>query len=65
MTIEYLKTIISDLNSWMESKGYSKIDNFRGKLSNKNINDPFVYKRAQYIDLLLKSDKIFKKYPLY
>ena len=63
--IEYLKTIISDLNSWMESKGYSKIDNFRGKLSNKNINDPFVYKRAQYIDLLLKSDKIFKKYPLY
>lgn len=63
--IEYLKTIVSDLNTWMESKGYSKIDNFRGKLSNKNINDPFVYKRAQYIDLLLKSDKIFKKYPLY
>ena len=63
--IEYLKTIVSDLNSWMESKGYSKIDNFRGKLSNKNINDPFVYKRAQYIDLLLKSDRIFKKYPLY
>jgi len=63
--IEYLKTIVSDLNSWMESKNYSKIDNFRGKLSNKNINDPFVYKRAQYIDLLLKSDKIFKKYPLY
>jgi dihydroorotate dehydrogenase (fumarate) len=63
--IEYLKTIISDLKSWMESKNYNKIDNFRGKLSNKNINDPFVYKRAQYIDLLLKSDKIFKKYPLY
>jgi dihydroorotate dehydrogenase (fumarate) len=62
--IEYLKTIISDLNSWMESKNYNKIDNFRGKLSNKNINDPFVYKRAQYIDLLLKSDKIFKKYQL-
>lgn len=63
--IEYLKTIISDLNSWMESKNYKKTDDFRGKLSNKNINDPFVYKRAQYIDLLMKSDKIFKKYPLY
>jgi dihydroorotate dehydrogenase (fumarate) len=62
--IEYLKTIISDLNSWMESKNYKKIDDFRGKLSNKNIKDPFVYKRAQYIDLLLKSDKIFKKYQL-
>ncbi len=63
--IEYIKTIISDLKSWMESKNYNKIDNFRGKLSNRNINDPFVYKRAQYIDLLLKSEKIFKKYPLY
>lgn len=63
--IEYLKTIISELNSWMESKNYKKIDDFRGKLSNEKINDPFVYKRAQYIDLLLKSDKIFKKYPLY
>jgi dihydroorotate dehydrogenase (fumarate) len=62
--IEYLKTIISDLNSWMESKNYKKIDDFRGKLSNKNIKDPFVYKRAQYIDLLLKSDKIFRKYQL-
>lgn len=63
--IEYLKSIVSDLNAWMESKSYNKIDDFRGKLSNKNINDPFVYKRAQYIDLLLKSEKIFKKYPLY
>ncbi len=63
--IEYINTMISDLNSWMDSKGYKQIDDFRGKLSNKNINDPFVYKRAQYIDLLLKSDKIFKKYPLY
>jgi dihydroorotate dehydrogenase (fumarate) len=62
--IEYLKTIISDLNSWIESKNYKKIDDFRGKLSNKNIKDPFVYKRAQYIDLLLKSDKIFRKYQL-
>jgi dihydroorotate dehydrogenase (fumarate) len=63
--MEYIKTIIADLSSWMDSKGYKKIDDFRGKLSNEKLNDPFVYKRAQYIDLLLKSDKIFKKYPLY
>ncbi len=63
--MDYLKTIIADLSSWMDSKGYKKIDDFRGKLSNEKLNDPFVYKRAQYIDLLLKSDKIFKKYPLY
>ena len=63
--IEYLKTIIADLEKWMESKGYGKLSDFRGKLSNKNINDPFVYKRAQYIDLLLKSEEIFKKYPVH
>ncbi|MBN2273608.1 MAG: dihydroorotate dehydrogenase-like protein [Bacteroidales bacterium] len=63
--VEYIKTIINDVQSWMESKGYKRLDEFRGKLSNKNINDPFVYKRAQYIDLLLKSDSIFKKYPVH
>jgi dihydroorotate dehydrogenase (fumarate) len=63
--MEYIKTIIADLGSWMDSKGYKKIEDFRGKLSNEKLNDPFVYKRAQYIDLLLKSDKIFKKYPLH
>ena len=62
--IEHIATILKDLQLWMESKNYSKLSDFRGKLSNKNCNDPFVYKRAQYIDLLLKSDQIFRKFPL-
>ena len=62
--IEYIGTIIADIQKWMDKKGYKKITDFKGRLSNKNINDPFVYKRAQYIDLLLKSDEIFKKYPM-
>jgi dihydroorotate dehydrogenase (fumarate) len=61
--IAYIGKIIEEIQGWMGRKGYSKLDDFRGKLSNKNINDPFVYKRAQYIDLLLKSEEIFKKYP--
>ena len=61
--IDILKTIIEDVQKWMESKGYKTPGEFRGKLSNLKINDPFVYKRAQYIDLLLKSEEIFKKYP--
>jgi dihydroorotate dehydrogenase (fumarate) len=59
--IEYISTILKDLEKWMESKNYSRLSEFRGKLSQKNTNDPFVYKRAQYIDLLLKSEQIFKK----
>jgi len=62
--IDYIATILNDLTAWMDKKGYSKLSDFQGKLSNKNINDPFVYKRAQYIDLLLKSDEIIKKYPV-
>jgi dihydroorotate dehydrogenase (fumarate) len=62
--VEYISTILKDLEAWMESKNYKKINDFKGKLSNKNLNDPFIYKRAQYIDLLLKSDQIFKKYPV-
>jgi dihydroorotate dehydrogenase (fumarate) len=27
------------------------------------MKDPFAYKRAQYIDILMKSEEIFKKYP--
>jgi dihydroorotate dehydrogenase (fumarate) len=62
--VEYISTILKDIENWMESKNYKKLNDFRGKLSNKTLNDPFVYKRAQYIDLLLKSDQIFKKYPV-
>jgi dihydroorotate dehydrogenase (fumarate) len=62
--VEYISTILKDLETWMESKNYNSLSEFRGKLSNKKLNDPFVYKRAQYIDLLLKSDQIFKKHPV-
>lgn len=59
-----IKNILGDLEKWMESKKYSKIGDFKGKLSSKNINDPFAYKRSQYVDILMKSNDIFKKYPV-
>jgi len=62
--VEYVANMLRDLEAWMESKNYGSLADFRGKLSNKKLNDPFVYKRAQYIDLLLKSETIFKKYPV-
>jgi len=62
--IGQLKNIINDLGQWMDKKGYAKIDDFKGKLSSNNINDPFAYKRSQYVDILMKSDGIFKKYPM-
>lgn len=57
--IKHVKVMLDELNEWMERKGYASIDQFKGKLSAKTINDPFVYKRAQYIDMILKSDEYF------
>ena len=59
-----ISKILEDLESWMDNKDYGSIDDFRGKLSKKRIADPFVYKRAQYIDILNNSENIFKKYPM-
>jgi dihydroorotate dehydrogenase (fumarate) len=59
--ISYISSILSDIESWMISKKYKSVEDFKGKLSSRKINDPFVYKRAQYVDLLTKSDQIFKK----
>jgi dihydroorotate dehydrogenase (fumarate) len=56
--------ILMDLNKWMDNKGYKTLADFRGKLSRKNLKDPFAYQRAQYVDILTKSDDIFKKYPM-
>jgi dihydroorotate dehydrogenase (fumarate) len=61
--IGHIGKMLDDLNGWMEGKKYQTIDEFKGKLSRKNMKDPFAYKRAQYIDILMKSEEIFKKYP--
>jgi dihydroorotate dehydrogenase (fumarate) len=60
----YVGTILSEMHDWMDKKGYKKIENFRGNLSRKNLKDPFSYQRAQYVDILAKSEEIFKKYPM-
>ena len=56
--------ILIEMNRWMDNKGYKTLDDFRGKLSRKNMKDPFTYQRAQYVDILMKSESIFKKYPM-
>jgi dihydroorotate dehydrogenase (fumarate) len=59
-----VREILEGITSWMEKKNYKTLGEFRGKLSRKNLPDPFVYQRAQYVDILAKSETIFKKYPM-
>jgi dihydroorotate dehydrogenase (fumarate) len=54
-----INQIKGELEAWMDSKNYNSIEEFQGKLSkNKLGNNPFIYKRAQYVELLLNSDEI-------
>ncbi len=58
--VSHITVMLEEMSQWMSSKKYNSLKDFRGKLAEKNTKDPFVYKRAQYIDLLLKSEELFK-----
>jgi dihydroorotate dehydrogenase (fumarate) len=62
--IPHITKMLKDVEAWMYEKHFNTLADFKGKLSQKNTNDPFVYQRAQYIDLLLKSGDLFNKYAL-
>lgn len=46
---EWITYSLDVLSSWMKEHNYSKIDEFRGKLSAKNIENAEQYYRAQFI----------------
>lgn len=50
--IPFLSTMIREMEAWMEEKGYETLDDFRGKLSQRDTDDPFTFERAQYVKLL-------------
>jgi len=37
----------------MDDRGYQTLDEFRGKLSQKEVADPVGFERAQYVRLLM------------
>jgi dihydroorotate dehydrogenase (fumarate) len=47
--VAFLAEMLSGLESWMESKQYTCIDDFRGLMSYRNIPDPAVYERSQFM----------------
>ena len=53
--IDHISVMNRELSEWMDSKGYADIDAFRGKLSQKNVADPYAFERAQYIEILMRT----------
>ncbi len=46
---KHLDKTLSELESWMVSKNYTTIDEFRGKLNQKNIKNPMMLERSQFM----------------
>jgi dihydroorotate dehydrogenase (fumarate) len=62
--LEQIGKINREIADWMEKKQYDSIDQFRGKLSDSVLNKDnnlIIYKRAQYIDTLLHSDRLLEE----
>lgn len=50
--IEYLSTILEDLNFWMQEHEYESIQQMRGSMSYKSVAHPAAFERANYMRVL-------------
>lgn len=60
--IEVISSMIQGIEKWMDSKRYDTINIYKGKLSRKNSENKLPYQRAQYIDFMMNTSEILKKY---
>jgi dihydroorotate dehydrogenase (fumarate) len=59
---EQITTILADLEIWMNTHKFGAVSEFKGMLSRKNTANPYIYKRAQYIEILMGSEEVRKKH---
>jgi dihydroorotate dehydrogenase (fumarate) len=59
--IGHIPKMLKEIEEWMDHKGYKSIEDFRGKLAKKNLKDPFAYRRAQYVEILMRNNDILQK----
>ncbi len=44
-----IKTMLDELTQWMDSKGFDKIQDFEGKMSIKEVENPAAFERVQFM----------------
>jgi dihydroorotate dehydrogenase (fumarate) len=47
--IQELSVMNTEIDQWMQKKGFGSIDQFKGKLNYKNISNPSLYERSQFM----------------
>lgn len=54
--IPFLKKMNEQVETWMDQKGYSSIDEFRGRLNYRNYKKPIVFERTQFMKYFSSED---------
>ena len=54
--VPHLGKVLAGIEEWVERRGHSNLDEVRGTLSQKEINDPGAFERAQYVHLILSQN---------
>jgi dihydroorotate dehydrogenase (fumarate) len=62
--IEVITSMIREIEKWMDSRDYRTLKDFRGKLSKKNSANKLPYHRVQYMDFMMTTSEILKKYKI-
>ena len=45
----HIRTMLEELETWMNQHGHGKLDDFRGKMSQEKSANPAVYERVQFM----------------
>jgi dihydroorotate dehydrogenase (fumarate) len=53
--------ILGEIGDWMDRKGYKNLSDFRGKLSAAKMDNAATFRRAQYVKMLLNSEKYLQR----
>jgi dihydroorotate dehydrogenase (fumarate) len=56
----HITSMLADIENWMKAHKFESINDFKGALSRKNTVNPYIYKRAQYIDILMGAEEVQK-----
>ena len=54
--VPHLGKVLAGIEEWVDRRGHSSLDEVRGTLSQKEINDPGAFERAQYVHLILSQN---------
>ncbi|RLD38571.1 MAG: diguanylate cyclase [Bacteroidetes bacterium] len=47
--IEHIQVLLNEIEKWMEEKGFSSLQQFKGKASSKNAGNPAIFERIQFM----------------